>query len=84
MDDTTKLEGIFNDIKSSVDRLERRVGGVEHRVAVISREIDKECKGAVIVLEIPMRAIMIAHLALGVIAAYIILRIIHCMVHGGV
>ena len=82
MEDTTKLEGIFQDVKNSVDRLEGRLGGVEHRVALISEELDSQASRQ-IVISIPVRLIMIAHLALGVIIAYIILRIVNCILHNG-
>jgi hypothetical protein len=85
MTDTTKLEGIFNDIKDSVDRLEGRVGGVERRIAIISHEIDEECIGDRIVLEIPVRFILWAHMVLGVIIAIVVFRLLNCIYqHGGI
>lgn len=84
MDDTTKLEGIFNDVKDSVDRLEGRIGGVEHRIAVISEKME-DCTERQIVLSIPMHYIMIAHVVLGVIIALLVLRFINCVwTNGGV
>jgi len=85
MQDATTLEGIFNEIKDSVERLDSRVAGVERRVIIISQEVDRECKGDKIILAVPANLIMWGHLALGVIIAIIALRVIHCIyVHGGI
>lgn len=84
MEDTTKLEGIFQDVKDSVDRLEWRIGGVEHRVAVISQNLE-DCKDKQIVISIPVKYTLVIHIVLGLAIAFVALRFIACMLdHGGI
>jgi hypothetical protein len=78
MDDTTKLEGIFQDVKDSVDRLEFRIGGVEHRIAAISEKMEDRTKRQ-IVLSIPAYYITIVHVVLGVIIALVVLQVVSCI-----
>jgi hypothetical protein len=40
--DTTALEGLFRDVQCSVDRLDKRVGGIEQRVNILSTNIEIE------------------------------------------
>ena len=82
MSATTELEGIFNNIKDSVDRLDGRVAGVEHRIAVMSYDLNKECQTNKVVIELPAETCLILHLVLGLIIAIIVLRIVNCMVGG--
>lgn len=84
MHDTTKLEGIFNDIKESVDRLDDRMGAVEHRVIVISHEVNEKCIGDKVILAVPINWVVYAHMALGVIIAILVFRVFNCVLHGGI
>ncbi len=83
MDEATTLEGIFEDIKNSVERLDNRVSGVERRVLIISHEIDKECKDDKVILALPASVIVWAHVVLGVIIAVIVFRIMNCITQNG-
>jgi hypothetical protein len=85
MENAATLEGIFNDVKDSVERLDNRVAGVERRVLIISHELDRECKEDKVILALPASTIFWAHVALGVIIAVITFRIMNCIYgHGGV
>jgi hypothetical protein len=40
--DITALETLFEDVRDSVSKLDRRVCGIEHRVTILSTNISKE------------------------------------------